>query len=101
MESYIAIAAAAAVVLAGLGLGFYRQSRRNAQRRSSPAAPLNAPLPAEVVARVQQRIDEGKPVHAIKELRAATGYDLRSAKAVVDAISEGRRVPTLGDAAAD
>ncbi|GAA1771212.1 MULTISPECIES: hypothetical protein [Streptomonospora] len=101
MDGYLWAFAAAAVVLAGIGLGLYRESQRRAERRSSPGAPLSRPLPADVLDRVQERVDAGKPVLAIKELREATGYDLRSAKAVVDALSEGRSVPTLGESAGD
>ncbi|MDT0302524.1 hypothetical protein [Streptomonospora wellingtoniae] len=101
MESYLWAFAVAAVVLGGIGLGLYRESQRRAERRSSPGAPLSRPLPADVLQRARERIDAGKRVLAVKELREATGYDLRSAKAVVDALSEGRSVPTLGESAED
>ncbi|QBI54535.1 hypothetical protein EKD16_13765 [Streptomonospora litoralis] len=91
----------AVAVGGGLALGLYRESQRRTQRRRSPASPLSHALPDDVVARARERIGEGKPVHAIKELREATGYDLRSAKTIVDALQAGRHVPTLGESAAD
>ncbi|GAB3456613.1 hypothetical protein GCM10027570_38430 [Streptomonospora sediminis] len=92
MDDILLGAGIAAVVLAGFALGFYRlQVRRKYQR--SPASPLTRPLPAAVRAKAQQRIDEGKPVAAIRDIRMATGYDLRAAQAVVDALSAGKPVP--------
>lgn len=35
---------------------------------------------------------DGKKIHAVKEIRAATGFSLKDAKDVVDAVEAGRRV---------
>ena len=52
--------------------------------RSGPPPP---PLPADVVA----ALDAGKPIEAIKRLRAARGLDLKQAKEAVDAFQRRPR----------
>ncbi|MBV2364433.1 50S ribosomal protein L7/L12 [Streptomonospora sp. NEAU-YY374] len=60
-----------------------------------PAAPLLQPLPRDLVERATALVRQGKQIAAVKLIRDRTGYDLRSAKEVSDALAQGRSIPTL------
>jgi large subunit ribosomal protein L7/L12 len=66
-------------------------------REARPPAPV-VPLPADLQARVRQLVGEGKKILAIKEVREVLGLSLVDAKNAVDAIADGRSLPTAGPA---
>lgn len=72
------------------------RSSRDSWRTAVPATPpvsvqhaLQTPLPPQTRDRTLELIRLGQKIQAIKELRAATGYGLRDAKDVVDALEAG------------
>ncbi|MFC7331109.1 ribosomal protein L7/L12 [Marinactinospora rubrisoli] len=77
----VPVAFVAGLLVAGL-------ARRSPQRSRPPR-----PVSADTLERARALIAQGKPVHAIKGVREETGMGLAEAKALVDALSQGRPVP--------
>ncbi|MDA0566739.1 hypothetical protein LG943_20845 [Streptomonospora sp. S1-112] len=91
------IVLAVVVVVAVLVAASAVTARRRGAARPPvrPAAPLLQPLPRDLVERATALIRQNKQIPAIKLIREETGYDLRSAKEVSDALAQGRTIPTL------
>ncbi|MDT0302526.1 hypothetical protein [Streptomonospora wellingtoniae] len=89
-------AVAVAVAVAGAAVAVAGAANGRRRRARVPQAPPH-PLPAPVVERARAVLAQGRRIQAIKELREATGYDLRTAKDVADAIGAGIAVPTLAE----
>src|SRR5690625_5207157 len=84
------IAAVVAVFIVVVLIRAVRKPRRGPQ-----AAPphLVKPVPAEVQVRVGEELSGGRKIQAIKEVRKATGYGLKEAKDIVEAMAAGWSVP--------
>lgn len=65
--------------------------------RGSRAMPPPEAVPADLQLRVRELLGRNKTIHAIKEVRHATGLGLAEAKGVVDALRSGP-IPTTYDA---
>ena len=53
--------------------------------RGWPVTPQPTAVPADLQLRVQTLLDRNRPVQAVKEVREATGLNLRQARDIVDA----------------
>lgn len=61
------------------------------QRANVSIQTTNVRLDGVVEKKIMDLIHAGKTIEAIKELRAATGYDLKAAKDLVEALGRGKR----------
>ena len=59
-----------------------------------PERGLSLPVPAETQERVRAWMSQGRIIQAVKEVRDATGYDLKDSRDVAHAIFHGYAVPT-------
>lgn len=78
------------------GMGLYEAKQAildyvNGTSQALPARPLTAPFSA----RVNQALQQGNKIQAIKQLRDETGMDLKQAKDAIDAASARRGAPGL------
>lgn len=89
------------IVLIGIVLGARSASRNGtspAVRSVGEAEALRTPLPPDTRNRVLELIRQQKKIQAIKVLREATGYGLKEAKEVVEALEAGRGPGSTQDA---
>lgn len=92
------------VVVSVLMLGFVVASVTKGARRTQVRRERQRPellelrIDPELTARIDTLIEQGKPIHAIKELRAAhPDLRLADAKELVDAIRAGHRPPSTSE----
>jgi ribosomal protein L7/L12 len=74
---------AVACLLSGLLIGRFIRS-------GSVACPGPEMAGLDLEARVRLRLDRGQKIEAVKEIRQATGFDLKRSKEIVDGLINGR-----------
>lgn len=86
VDSWYVLGMFGAVILAALGAMAVAVGKGV---RGWPVTPQPSAVPADLQLRVRMLLGRDRPIQAIKEVREATGLNLKEAKGVVDALRSG------------